>query len=228
MFQWSFHPKSPNELRSKKIHSTKEDNNEVPRKDIYLQEKDNNIIMKYERIINLLDNTSDKLPKFGTKDWVEISNDSRGTYNPSSQIKCDYSDAYILVKWNITGNNTAPSAADINNIIKKLKFKNCAPITDCISKINKAQTNNDKDIGKVLPMYNLIEYSDNYSKTSRNLWQYHKDIPAVNNNGNIVDFNGNNETGSLKFKIKITGQIDNNGRIDNVEIMVLLKYLSNF
>ena len=79
-----------------------------------------------------------------------------------------------------------------------------------------------------MPMYNLIEYSDNYSKTSGSLWQYCKDIPAVNNDGNIVDFNGANATDSFNFKTKITGQTDNNGRIDNVEIMVSLKDLSNF
>ena len=79
-----------------------------------------------------------------------------------------------------------------------------------------------------MPMYNLIEYSDNYSKTSGSLWQYCKEIPAVNNDGDIVDFNGANATDSFNFKTKITGQTDNNGRIDNVEIMVPLKYLSNF
>ena len=79
-----------------------------------------------------------------------------------------------------------------------------------------------------MPMYNLIEYSDNYSKTSGSLWQYCKDIPAVNNNGDIVDFNGANATDSFNFKAKITGQTDNNGRIENVEIMVPLKYLRSF
>ena len=77
-------------------------------------------------------------------------------------------------------------------------------------------------------MYNLIEFSDNYSKTSGSLWQYCKDILAVNNNGDIVDFNGANATDSFNFKTKITGQTGNNGRTDNVEIMVPLKYLSNF
>ena len=76
-------------------------------------------------------------------------------------------------------------------------------------------------------MYNLIEYSDNYSKTSGTLWQYCKEIPAVNNEGNIVDFNGTNATDSFNSKTKITGQTNNNGRID-VEIVVPLKYLSNF
>ena len=77
-------------------------------------------------------------------------------------------------------------------------------------------------------MYNLIEYSDNYSKTLGGLWQYCKDIPALNNNDNIVDFNGDNATGSFNFKTKIIVQTDNNGRIDNVEMMVPLKYLRNF
>ena len=79
-----------------------------------------------------------------------------------------------------------------------------------------------------MPMYNLKEYSDNSSKTSGTLWQYFKDIPAVNNNGDIVDFNGANVTDSFNFKAKITGQTDDDGEINNVEIMVPLKYLSNF
>ena len=80
----------------------------------------------------------------------------------------------------------------------------------------------------------MLMYSDNYSKTSGSLWQYCKEIPAVNNAGNIVGFNGANATDSFNFKTKITGQtaVDNNngdfaGRVD-VEIMVPLKYLSNF
>ena len=85
-----------------------------------------------------------------------------------------------------------------------------------------------------MPMYNLIEYSDNYLKTTGSLWQYCKDIPTVDDAGNIVAFNGANATDSFNFKTKITGQTaDNNnngniaGRVD-VEIMVSLKYLNNF
>ena len=74
-------------------------------------------------------------------------------------------------------------------------------------------------------MYNLIEYSDNCSKTPGSLWQYCKEIPAVNNDGNIVDFNGANAT--FNFFKKVTGQTNNYGRI-NIETMVPLKYLSNF
>ena len=79
-----------------------------------------------------------------------------------------------------------------------------------------------------MPMQNLIEYSNNYSKKSGSLWQYCKDIPAVNNNGNIVDFNGADATDSFNFKAKITGPTDDDGDINNVKIMVPLKYLINF
>ena len=132
---------------------------------------------------------------------------------------CDYSDAYILVKGNITVNNTAVDGAAANNTNKKVIFKNCAPFTNCISKINNTQIDNAEYIDIVMSMYNLIEYSDNYSKTSGSLWQYCKEIPAVNNNGNIVDFNGANATESLNYKTKITGQINDDGEID-IEIIL--------
>ena len=67
-----------------------------------------------------------------------------------------------------------------------------------------------------MPMFNLIEYSDNYSKTSGTLLQYCKDVPAVNNNGDIVDFDGANATNSFNFKTKITDQTNNDGEINNV------------
>ena len=81
---------------------------------------------------------------------------------------CDYSDAYILVKGNIAVNNTAGAGAAANNTDKKVIFKNCAPFTNRISKINNTQIDNAEYID-VMPMYNLIEYSDNYSKTSGSL-----------------------------------------------------------
>ena len=141
---------------------------------------------------------------------------------------CDCSDAYILIKGTISVNNTAAAGAAVNNINKKVIFKNCAPFTNCISEINKMQIDNAKDIDIVMPMYNLIEYSDNYAKTSGSLWQYCKDIPARNNNNNaIIIFAENNLTDSFNFKVKFTGQTGNNGTRD-VEIMVPLKYLSNF
>ena len=74
---------------------------------------------------------------------------------------CDYSDAYILVKRTIPVNNTASADADASNSNKKVIFKNCAPFTNCISEINNTRVDNAKDIDTVMPMYNLIEYSDN-------------------------------------------------------------------
>ena len=77
-------------------------------------------------------------------------------------------------------------------------------------------------------MCNLTEYSDNYSKTSGSLWQYCRDIPAINDKGDIAIFNGVNDTDSFNFKSKIIGKTNDDGDIENVEIMVPLKYLSNF
>ena len=194
--------------------------------------------MEYQKIANLLDSASNKPSKFRTRNWVEINDEARGTYSPNKQIKfktsmlrsslCDYSDAYILIKGNISVNNTAADGADANHINKKVIFKNCAPFTNCISKINNTQIDNAEYIDIVMPMHNLIEYGDNYSKTSGSLWQYCKEMPAVNNADNIVNFNEANATDSFDFRTKITGQNNDDGGIDNVEIIAPLKYLSNF
>ena len=195
--------------------------------------------MEYQNIVNLIDdNTLNQPSKFRTRNWIEINDKSRGAYNVNSQIKfktamlksslCDYSDAYILVKGTITVNNTAAQGAAANNTNKKVIFKNCTPFTNCISEINNMQIDNAKELDIVMPMYNLIEYSDNYAKTTGSLWQYYKDIPARNNNNNeITEFTLGNTTDSFNFKVKFTGQTGNNGTKD-VEIMVPLKYLSNF
>ena len=86
----------------------------------------------------------------------------------------------MLVKGEITVNNTAAVGAD-----EKLIFKNSAPFTDCIIQINYTEADNAKYIDIVMPMYKLVEYRDNYSKTSRSLWKYCKDIPAVYDDDNI-------------------------------------------
>ena len=106
-------------------------------------------------------------------------------------------------------------------------LKNCVPFTNFISEINNTQIDNAEDIDIVMPMYNLIEYSDIYSKTSGNLWQYCKGIPAVNDNGDVVEFNGANATDSFNFKAKIDGQTGNN-ETKEAEIMLPLKPLRNF
>ena len=133
---------------------------------------------------------------------------------------CDYTDAYILVKVTIKISGAADHAAAIraDERNKGVIFKNCAPFTKCISKINNTDIENAQDIDVVMPMYNLIEYSDSYSKTSGILWQYYKDDP----NDNIT------QSESFKSKIKITGKTPAAGNTKDVEIIVPLKYLSNF
>ena len=174
-------------------------------------------------------NASNQLSKFRTINWVEINDESRGTYTGNdirfkttmlSSNLCDYADAYILVKGTITiteaGADVAARQADERD--KGVTFKNCAPFTKCINRINSTEIDNAKDINIVMLMYNLIEYSDNYSKTSGSLWQYYKDEP----NDNIAD------SESFKSKVKRTGKTPDNGNTKDVEIIVPLKYSSNF
>ena len=133
---------------------------------------------------------------------------------------CDYADAYLLVKETITitgaGDDAAARRADERN--KGVIFKNWTLFIKCISKINDMEIDNAKDIDIVMPRYNLIEYSDNCSKTFGSLWQYYKDEP----NDNLA----NSE--SFKSKVKITGSTPAGGHTKDVKIIVPLKYLSNF
>ena len=129
--------------------------------------------MKYQNIINLLDNIANQPTRFSTNDWVKTNDDARGTYNTNSRIKfktsmltsslCNYSDAYIFVSWTITITrercNVPVKRLDERN--ERVIFKNCAPLTDCISKINNTQTDNAKYLDVVILIYNLIEYSYN-------------------------------------------------------------------
>ena len=186
--------------------------------------------MEYQKIANLIDNASNQPSKFGTKNWVEINDESRRVYNVNSQIMfkttiiksslCDYSDAYILVKGTMTINGIGADAAArrADERDKSVAFKNCAPFTNCIIEINNTQVGNAKDIDIVMAMYNLIEYSDNYAKRTGSLWQYFRDEP----NDNLAD------SESFKSKMKITGKTPVNDNEKDVEIIVPLKYLSNF
>ena len=130
--------------------------------------------MEYQKIINLLDNTSNQLSKFRTKSWIEINDQSRGVYNTNSDIRFKttmlksslyyYSDAYILVKGTITitGAGDDAAARQEDERIKGVVSKNFAPFINCKSEINNTERDNAKDIDTVMPMYNLIEYSDSY------------------------------------------------------------------
>ena len=177
----------------------------------------------------MLDTESNQPSKFRARNWVEINYESRGTYT-SNDIKfkttmfrsnlCDYADAYILVRGTITitgtGNDDATKQA--GESYEGVTFKTYAPFNKCISRINDRDIDNAQDVDIVMPMYNLIEYSDNYSKTSESLYQYYKD----ESNDNIED------SESFKLKVKITGKTPSDRNTKDVEIIVPLKYLSNF
>ena len=132
--------------------------------------------MEFQRIINLLDITSDDkvLPRYVTKKWIELYDRSEKNYNVNKEIRiktrmlrsdlCDFSDAYIVVKGDIIV--TSPNNAKRN---KSVTFKNNAPFINCITKINGIKIDNAEDLDVVMPMYNLLEYSKNYKKTTGSL-----------------------------------------------------------
>ena len=136
--------------------------------------------MEYQRTTNLLGNASNKVPRFITIKWIKLHDQSGETYNTNKQIRfktsmlrsdlCDYSDAYIVAKGKITVTNPNNNAYD-----KKLALKSNAPFLSCISKINNTLIYNAEDLDIVMPMYNLIEYSKNYRKTTGSLWYYYRD-----------------------------------------------------
>ena len=139
--------------------------------------------MEYQKIANLLDNTLDQPFKFRTKNWVEINDESKKSYNSVSYIKFkttmlrsnlnDYADAYIPIKGTITitaaGDNDAAKQLSERN--KNVIFKNCAPFNKCISR---TEIDNVQDIDIVMPMNNLIIISIlilNNMQYRGSLWQ---------------------------------------------------------
>ena len=109
---------------------------------------------------------------------------------------------------------------------KEIIFRNCALFLECTSEINNTQIDHVKDLDIVMPMYNLIEYINNYLKESGSLWQYYRDEPTSDNNGNITNFLGNSVL--LKTKVKITGNTPADGNTKVAKISVPLTYISNY
>ena len=207
--------------------------------------------MEFQKIVNFLDTTSDDkdLPRFVTKKWIEVYDQSEGNYNVNKEIRiktsmlrsdlCNFSDAYIIVKGNIIvikksftaanferPNNTNLNATNTNNANnnafgeKKLVFKNNAPFINCISKINGVKIDNAEDLDVVMPMYNLLEYSKNYRKTTGSLWNYYRDETSN-------PLSSNSE--SVKYKTIIVGKMpEDNDSLANAKLVFPIKYLSNF
>ena len=143
------------------------------------------------------------LPKFITKKLIEVYDQSGGNYSVNKEIRIktsmlrsdlrDYSDAYIVVK----GDITLEDDNDANKRNKNLAFKNNASFINCISKINAVKIDNAEDLDVVMPIYNLLEYSKNYRKTRGRLWNYYRDEPS-----NILSYNSE----SFKYKTNIIGK----------------------
>ena len=142
-------------------------------------------------------NISNQPSKFRTKNWVQKNDESRGNYCTGSQIisktstlKSNLCDDNTLLKERITitraGADTSPRQTDETK--KEVVFKNCPPFNDGIREINDTQVDNAIHLDVVMPMCNLKEYSDNYSKKSGSLWKYYRDEPALDNNDSIVNF----------------------------------------
>ena len=192
------------------------------------------IKMETQKIVNLFGDADNESSKFATRKWYVINDQNNTDYSEgnkdSTTVKfetkviksnlCDYSDAYILVTENITA--TGGGAND------RVAFKNCAPFTKCITHINDEHVDNADNFDIIMPMYNLIEYSDNYSDTSGSLWQF-KRVEQNMNNGNPANFTTADST-SFKYKSSFFNPLTaaDNGVSKNVKIAVPLKYLSNF
>ena len=216
--------------------------------------------MEFQKLVNFLDATSDNkdLPTFVTKKWVEVYDQSQGNYSVNKEIRiktsmlrsdlCDFSDAYIVVKGDITvskktftaddidaPNNTAANVTATNTANnnafgdKKLVFKNNAPFINCISKINGVKIENADDLDVVMPMYNLLEYSKNYRKTTGSLWNYYRDqLNSTIGANNITHSILNSESFDYKANFIDNGVTHDNLTKNDVKVVVPLKHLSNF
>ena len=157
--------------------------------------------METQKIINLLNNTENEYSTFATKKWYIIDSESKSNYSHQNPIRfltnslesslCDYSDAYILVTGNIT--------ATPNNAATQVVFKNCAPFEKCRTEINETFVDEADFINITMPMYNLIEYSDNYSDTSGSLWQFKRD--EIEGDADLTI----NNASSFKYKANLIG-----------------------
>ena len=193
--------------------------------------------MENQKIINVLNTEGIDSKHFITKKWYIINDENNTNYgvnkntgaNNSDTIKydtrvlkpnlCDYVDAYILVDDTIRGTG--------GNNNTRLVLKNCGPFTKCNLEINDEHVDTAENLEIVMPMYNLIEYSDNYQDSSAMLYQYKRDEPPEDNA--MANLTVNNSS-SFKYKVNLLGNRNVVGGIVrlNVKVVVPLKYLSNF
>ena len=193
--------------------------------------------METQKIVNFLNDSDNESSKFATRKWYIANDQNNGQYGRGnrndSTIKfetkiikpnlCDYSDAYILVTGVI---KIADIAADTT-----VAFKNCAPFTKCVTHINDEHVETAENLDIIMPMYNLIEYSDNYADSSGSLYQFKRDESPINDAGNPNNVALDNST-SFKYKASLLRKADdadgNDRSLKNTKIVVPLKYLYNF
>ena len=173
--------------------------------------------METQKILNLSNGSDNENWKFATKILYIIDSESKGNYSEENDIKfltsslessfCDYSDVYILVTGDITATPDDAAAQVI--------FKNCVPFEKCWTEINETFVDEADFINIAMPMYNLFDYSDNYSDTSGSLWGFRRDEIVKN-----VDVSNDDNAPSFKYKASIIGNAGDNGRKDGVKIAV--------
>ena len=193
--------------------------------------------MENQKIINLLDKIDTDSKHFATKIWYVINDENNTNYGVNKDtgadspdtIKydtrvlkpnlCDYAEAYILIDGTIRA-----VAANVNT---RLALKNCAPFTKCNLEINDEHVDTAENLDITMPMYNLIEYSDNYQDSSATLYQYKRDESPEDDA--VADLTVNNSS-SFKYKVSLLGDPVHAGGIArrNVKVAVPLKYLRNF
>ena len=197
--------------------------------------------MENQKIINSLNKDDIDSKHFTTKKWYIINDENNKNYGVNKDIGannpdtikydtrvlkpnlCDYTDAYILVDGTIRAEEALNAT--------RLALKNCAPFIKCNLEINDEHVDTAENLDIVMPMYNLIEYSDNYQDSSATLYQYKRDEPPGADP--IADLTADTSS-SFKYKINLLGNIaaanPNVARVArlNVKIVVPLKYLSNF
>ena len=169
--------------------------------------------MGTQKIANIMGNTDNESLKFATRKWYVINDQNNTDYGDGDEngttikfetkvIKsnlCDYSDAYILVTGDITAKGD-----DANT---KVAFRNCAPFTKCVTHINDEHGDNADNLDIVMPMHNLIEYSDNYSDTLWSLWHFKRDEQNINN-GNAANVT-TADSSSFKYKSSFFKTLEN-------------------
>ena len=193
--------------------------------------------MENQKIFNLLDKIDADSKHFATKKRYVINyenntnygvNKDTGANNPDT-IKydtralkpnlCDYAEAYILVDGTIRGTG--------GNNNTRLALKNCAAFTKCNLEVNDKHVDTAENLDIAMPMYNLIEYSDNYQDSSAIIYQYKRDEPPE---ANAIDDLTVDNSNSFKYKVSLLGNpvVADNIAKRSIKVVVPLKYLSNF